>query len=53
MTVVAFSGSSIIESVDSIIESVDSICRDTTYTQYMLIQKNLSKSQKRRTYKPL
>ena len=35
-----------------IIESVDSICRDTTYTQYMLIQKNLTKSQKRHTYKP-
>ena len=34
-------------------ESVDSVCRDTTYTQYMLIQKNLSKSQKRYTYKPL
>ena len=30
-----------------ITESVDSVCRDTTYTQYMLIQKNLSKSQKR------
>ena len=28
-----------------IIESVDSIRRDTTYTQYVLIQKNLSKSQ--------
>ena len=31
-------------------ESVDSVCRDTTYTQYMLIHKiflNLSKSQKR------
>ena len=27
-----------------IIESVDSICRDTTDTQYKLIQKNLSKS---------
>ena len=36
-----------------ITESVDSVCRDTTYTQYMLIQKNLSKSQKRYTYKPL
>ena len=36
-----------------IIDSVESICRDTTYTQYMLIQKNLSKSQKRYTYKPL
>ena len=35
-----------------ITESVDSVCRDTTYTQYMLIQKNLSKSQKRYTYKP-
>ena len=39
--------------VRSITESVDSVCRDTTYTQYMLIQKNLSKSQKRYTYKPL
>ena len=37
----------------TIIDSVESICRDTTYTQYMLIQKNLSKSQKRYTYKPL
>ena len=37
----------------SIIDSVESICRDTTYTQYMPIQKNLSKSQKRYTYKPL
>ena len=36
-----------------IIDSVESICRDTTYTQYMPIQKNLSKSQKRYTYKPL
>ena len=36
-----------------ITESVDSVCRDTTDTQYMLIQKNLSKSQKRYTYKPL
>ena len=36
-----------------ITESVDSVCRDATYTQYMLIQKNLSKSQKRHTYKPL
>ena len=36
-----------------ITESVDSVCRDTMYTQYMLIQKNLSKSQKRYTYKPL
>ena len=36
-----------------ITESVDSVCRDTTYTQYMPIQKNLSKSQKRYTYKPL
>ena len=43
----------ITESVDSVTESVDSVCRDTTYTQYMLIQKNLSKSQKRYTYKPL
>ena len=34
-------------------ESVDSVCRDMTYTQYMPIQKNLSKSQKRYTYKPL
>ena len=38
---------------ECITESVDSVCRDTTYTQYMLIQKNLSKSQKRYTYKPL
>ena len=38
---------------NNITESVDSVCRDTTYTQYMLIQKNLSKSQKRYTYKPL
>ena len=30
-----------------ITESVDSVCRDTTYTQYMPIQKNLSKTQKR------
>ena len=37
----------------TITESVDSVYRDTTYTQYMLIQKNLSKSQKRYTYKPL
>ena len=36
-----------------ITESVDSVCRDTTYAQYMPIQKNLSKSQKRYTYKPL
>ena len=36
-----------------ITESVDSVCRDMTYTQYMPIQKNLSKSQKRYTYKPL
>ena len=36
-----------------ITESVDSVCRDTTYTQYMPIQKNLAKSQKRYTYKPL
>ena len=36
-----------------ITESVDSVRRDTTYTQYMLIQKNLSNSQKRYTYKPL
>ena len=35
---------------ECITESVDSVCRDTTYTQYMLIQKNLSKSQKRYTY---
>ena len=35
-----------------IIDSVESICRDTMYTQYMPIQKNLSKSQKRYTYKP-
>ena len=42
------------ENLQSLItESVDSVCRDTTYTQYMLIQKNLSKSQKRYTYKPL
>ena len=33
-----------------ITESVDSVCRDTTYTQYMPIQKNLSKSQKWYTY---
>ena len=33
-----------------ITESVDSVCRDTTYTQYMPIQKNLPKSQKRYTY---
>ena len=32
-----------------VIELVDSICKDTTDTQYMLIQKNLSKSQKRYT----
>ena len=38
---------------ETIIESVDPICRDPTYMQYMLIQKNLSKSQKRYTYKPL
>ena len=36
-----------------IIESVDSICRDSTDTQYMLIQTNFSKSPKRLTYKPL
>ena len=30
-----------------IIESVDSICRDSMNTQYMAIQKNLAKSQKR------
>ena len=41
------------EIVQLITESVDSVCRDTTYTQYMVIQKNLSKSQKRYTYKPL
>ena len=35
--------------VRGITESVDSVCRDTTYTQYMLIQKNLSKSQKQHT----
>jgi len=43
----------IIESVDSIIESVDSICRDSADTQYMLIQKNFSKSPKQLTYKTL
>jgi len=36
-----------------IIESVDSICRDSTDTQYMLIQTNLSKSPKQLSYKPL
>jgi len=36
-----------------IIESVDTICRDSTDTQYMLIQTNFSKSQKQLTYKPL
>jgi len=36
----------------SIIESVDSICRDSTDTQYMLIQANFSKSPKQLTYKP-
>ena len=34
----------------SIIESVDSICRDRADTQYMLIQNNLLKSQKRAAY---
>ena len=46
-------GGGIDEHHKHITESVDSVCRDTTYTQYMLIQKNLSKSQKRYTYKPL
>jgi len=35
------------------VESVDSICRDSTDTQYMLIQTNFSKSPKQLTYKPL
>ena len=47
------SNSSLDSCAQSITESVDSVCRDTTYTQYMLIQKNLSKSQKRYTYKAL
>jgi len=40
-------------SCGSITESVDSICRDSADTQYMIIQKNISKTKKQiNLYKP-